>query len=445
VVLFLTLIHLLLGIAIYNAGAFAILHPIAAFVVALSWAFRKEVPMGWVALAMGYIVGSEVLWRMAQVPVFWEFGKYSCVVIITVAIIRRANIQIPLLPLIYFTALIPGTILALMALDWIEAKAVLSSNLSGPLALAVSCFFFANTKLSLLELRRLCIAIVLPIISVACVTLFFTASVENIRFNQESNFATSGGFGPNQVSAMLGLGAFLSLLCLIVFRNRTRDKVYFAVAALLCAAQSVMTFSRGGIYNALVAIVVVFLWEFRRPTKAWTRLAPVVLAGVFFVLLIFPALNNFTGGSLQERFEDTGTSKREDLAEADLQIFYENPLLGVGVGMAYDYRERFLGYKGMTHTEFARLLSEHGLFGVLALLSLIAMTVLNIHRQQSLVGRAVIIGAAAWCVLFMMNTGMRLAAPSFVWGLTFATVITSTSRRWAPGIIGRRPKPSIAN
>jgi hypothetical protein len=444
-VLFLTLLHLLLGVGIYYAGPLALLHPIGAFAVGLAWALRSDVPMSRVSLATGYIIGSEVLWRMAQIPVFWEFGKYSCVVIMVVALIRRSNIRIPVLPLVYFAALLPSSVLTLVALDWSRGHEALSSNLSGPFALAVSCLFFANTKLSLLELRRVCLAIALPLIGVACATLFFTASVENIQFTQESNFVTSGGFGPNQVSAMLGLGAFLTLLCLIVFKNRNRDKVYFAAAALLCTAQSVMTFSRGGIYNALLAISVVFLWEFRRPAEAWKRLAPVVVAAVFFVALIFPALNNFTGGSLQERFEDTATSRRGDIADADLQIFYDQPVLGVGIGMATDYRARFLGYKGMSHTEFSRLLSEHGLFGVLALLSLVAMAIANIYGQPSMAGRAAVIGAAAWCVFFMMNTGMRLAAPAVVWGLTFATVISSTQRRRLLGADPRVPKTSGTN
>jgi hypothetical protein len=90
----------------------------------------------------------------------------------------------------------------------------------------------------------------------------------------------------------------------------------------------------------------------------------------------------------------------------------------------------------MAHTEFSRLLSEHGAFGVVALLSLLAMTLVNLKRQPSNLGRAMVIGAAAWSVMFMLNAGMRLGAPSFIWGLTFVTIISPLPRR-----IPRRPPP----
>jgi hypothetical protein len=435
-IVLITLLHLPLGILLYNAGPLAMLHPLIVFATGLSWAVRKRIRMGQVALAMGYLIGSEVLWRMAKVPIPWEFGKYGPAVIIIVALLRRNSHRIPALPLVYFMVLLPSCVLTLLAFDVVKAKDILSSNMSGPLLLLLSCWFFLNTRMSLPEVRRLCVSILIPLISVSCVTLFYTVSAEEINFNQESNFATSGGFGPNQVSSMLGLGAFIALLTLIIFRNKTSYKIYFALAALLCTAQSVMTFSRGGIYNALAAILAVSLWELRKPGQSWQRLAPVVGAAMMFLLLVFPVLNNLTGGSLQERFQDVDTARREDLATTDVKIFLENPVLGVGVGLAYDYRQRFLGYKAMAHTEFSRLLSEHGAFGVVALLSLLAMTLVNLKRQPSNLGRAMVIGAAAWSVMFMLNAGMRLGAPSFIWGLTFVTIISPLPRR-----IPRRPPP----
>ena len=170
---------------------------------------------------------------------------------------------------------------------------------------------------------------------------------------------------------------------------------------------------------------MVSLLEFRSPLEAAKRLAPVAALTILFLILVFPVLNNFTDGNLQARFEETGTSRRTDIVESDVQIFLENPVFGVGVGAAYGYRAGYLGYKAMTHTEFSRLIAEHGTFGLAALLSLIAMSIINVKRQRSKLGRAVVAGAATWCVLFMLNAGMRLAAPSFMWGLTFITIVRS--------------------
>ena len=103
--------------------------------------------------------------------------------------------------------------------------------------------------------------------------------------------------------------------------------------------------------------------------------------------------------------------------------------------MADDYRRRLYGYGAATHTEFSRLISEHGSFGLIALFSLIAMVIINFRRQRTTLGRALVVGVSVWCVLFMINAGMRLAAPSFLWGLTFITIVNYRLRP--------RPKPLL--
>lgn len=423
IVLFLTLLHIPLGVLVYRLGPLALLHPIAVFSVGLYWAAQKHIKIERVALVIAYLVGMEVLWRMAQVPTFWEFGKYGSAAIAIVALVRRRHYKIPKLALIYFVVLLPACVLTLIEFDWSRSQATLSTNMSGPGFLLVCSWFFSNIRMTVAQLRQLFCAIAVPLVSVASATLFYTVTIEGIQFGSEGNLITSGGFGPNQVSAALGLGAFTALLCLIVLRNPVRYKVYFVLGAILFSAQSIMTFSRGGMYNALGAILVVSLLEFRDPIAAAKRLAPIAGIVIVFLILVFPVLNDFTDGNLQARFEDTGTTKRADIAESDLEIFWQNPVLGVGVGVAYDYRVKLLEYKAMSHTEFTRLISEHGSFGFAALLALLAMSVINVKRQNSILGRAVVAGTAAWAMLFMLNAGMRLAAPSFMLGLTFITLV----------------------
>ncbi len=427
--LVITILHVPLGLFDYYSGPAALLHPAAVFGIGIYWAMQRKVRLERVALAVGYLVSVEILWRMAQIPVFWEFGKYGSAVIMIIALLRRNRRHIPSLPLIYFGALLPGCVLTLIQFDLSAAKDTLSFNLSGPFFLFVSCWFFSNIRMNPDQLRHFFEAFIVPLVSVAFVTLFFTISMKDIQFTDESNFATSGGFGPNQVSSMLGLGVFFTVFSLIALRNDRKYKIYFSVAAVVFAAQSIMTFSRGGIYNAGGALIMVALLEFGNPLKATRRIVPVAFIVILFFIFVFPVLNNFTGGSLQERFEDTQSTHRAEIVESDIDIFLENPVLGVGVGSAYSAREKFLNYKAASHTEFSRLISEHGLFGIIAILSLFAMVVINLRRSRSRLGRSLVLGAAAWSVLFMLNTGMRLAAPSAIFGMTFITIIAPRARR----------------
>lgn len=424
-----TVLHVPLGLLDYYLGPFALLHPAVVFGIGIYWALQRKVRLERVALAVGYLVGVEILWRMANIPVFWEFGKYGSAVIMIIALLRRNRRHIPSLPLIYFGALLPGCVLTFIQFDPAAAKDTLSFNLSGPFFLFISCWFFSNVKVDQEQLKLFFKAFIVPLVSVAFVTLFFTVSVKDIQFNDESNFATSGGFGPNQVSSMLGLGVFFTVFSLIALTNDRKHKIYLSLAAVLFAAQSIMTFSRGGIYNAGGALIMVALLEFGDPLKATKRIVPVALIIVLFFIFVFPVLNDFTGGSLQERFEDTQATHRAEIVESDIDIFLENPVFGVGVGSAYSERKKFLDYKAASHTEFSRLISEHGMFGIIAILSLIGMVIVNLRRTRSRLGRSLVLGAAAWSVLFMLNTGMRLAAPSAVFGITFMTVDSARRRR----------------
>jgi len=417
-----SIIHLPLGLVLYNAGQLAILHPAIVFAFGVYLATKKKVALSIVVLVVSYIVGAEVLWRMAKIPIYWESGKYMSASIMIIALLVRRRLRIPPVAAVYFLLLLPSCFLILAGSNFSRISEILSFTMSGPFLFLICCWFFQSTGLRPFEFKRLLIVAMLPLLSVALTTLFYTVANEDLQFTGESNLATSGGFGPNQVSSMLGLGVFLSLAGLILFEKRSRFSIYFAVSALFMAALSVMTFSRGGIYNAIGAVLVLILFQSRNISTSLKRVAPLFVLAAIFLLVIFPYLNSFTGGALEERFDDTGTTNRWEILEADIQVFLENPLFGVGVGESREARKRLLEFGAVSHTEFSRLLSEHGAFGLGALAALAIMVFTNLRRPNSTPGKAFIAGAIAWSFFFMMNAGMRLAAPSFMLGLAFVTI-----------------------
>ena len=211
-IIILVLLHIPLGVFIYNQNTLGVIHQIVVFSAAFYCAVQKKIKLERVAIIVAYIVGCDVLWRMAGVSIYWEIGKYGSAFVFLLALSRRQIHQLPILPVLYFAALLPSCFITLNDQDAERARNMLSSGMSGPFLLAVSCIFFANVEIPKAAIRRIMIALILPLLSVAFVTLFFTVSAEQIQFTAESNLATSGGFGPNQVSAMLGAGAFAALL-----------------------------------------------------------------------------------------------------------------------------------------------------------------------------------------------------------------------------------------
>ena len=71
-----------------------------------------------------------------------------------------------------------------------------------------------------------------------------------MKFGRQSNVEASGGFGANQVSALLGMGCIAAFLCLLEGKGRWQLKLLFIGLMLEFAVQSALTFSRAGIYYA---------------------------------------------------------------------------------------------------------------------------------------------------------------------------------------------------
>ena len=118
------------------------------------------------------------------------------------------------------------------------------------------------------------------------------------------------------------------------------------------------------------------------------------------------------------RFSESDLTRRDDVGAEDLTAWNEHPILGLGPG-----RSSLVHDDGIiAHTEFTRLLAEHGSFGALAMVLLLFAAVQNIRRSGSTKAMGLSAGMMTWACLFMLNSAMRTAAPSFVFGLAFASI-----------------------
>jgi hypothetical protein len=130
-----------------------------------------------------------------------------------------------------------------------------------------------------------------------------------------------------------------------------------------------------------------------------------------------PRLEQFTGGKLAERFETVETTNRGELMLDDIRIWGDHPVLGVGPGMVKIYRDELTG---AGHTEFTRLVAEHGMFGFISLLILISMAIRTLLRPGSPSNRGHRVIFLMWALLSMLHAAMRIAAFGFFFGLAHA-------------------------
>lgn len=124
----------------------------------------------------------------------------------------------------------------------------------------------------------------------------------------------------------------------------------------------------------------------------------------------------------------TGIEKKDisagrfQLFSAQLENFYESPILGIGVGNGkYKRIESGKRITAASHNEITRLIEEHGLLGILALLILLVKPLQNIYFSTNY-QRAFLLSFYVFWFLTINHSAMRIAFPAFVYGLSLIKI-----------------------
>jgi len=371
----------------------------------------------YLVLIIGYIIGAELFWRMTEANVFWEFGKYASLAVIVIGLIRFRKWKNAWLPLSYLALLLVSVPATITWFGWgTQAREAISFNLSGPLLLAVSVVFFSQIKLDIVQLKQVAWMITYPIISVFTLAFFSTITAQQINFTTESNFTTSGGFGPNQVSAILSLGVVMMFLIFIFEKNNSIRVISFVLLGLFLV-QSILTFSRGGLYNAVIGIFFAVLHVLRNRRSRIRFIFLFVILILFLFFYLYPRLEDFTSGLLTQRFTDTDLTNRFEIALGEIMVWLDYPLFGTGPGVSKYMTLRYTGIYTAAHTEYTRLLSEHGVFGLLASIILGVIIVKSYLKSPNWVYKTWVVVFIMWPLAEMTHAAMRVASISVLLGL----------------------------
>ena len=182
-----------------------------------------------------------------------------------------------------------------------------------------------------------------------------------ISYNTESNFNSSNGMAPVQLSGYLGWG---SILLMFSFLNpeeakyRTLNLLLFIV----CCTVMILTFSRGGLY--FLGVIMVFYLYFNKANFA-SYLKLILFVPVGFLIYFLVVLQ--TGGTIVKRYEKKGSSNRDILIEAGYKLFLDDPIVGVGTSNFNQeiVKRKYFNQVSTAHNEFVRAAAEHGIIGVL--------------------------------------------------------------------------------
>ena len=427
---FLLLLHAVIALAVFAipflSKLYALFIPIAGFFIV----YRTKNANNEVLYIAAYLVGVEVFLRMTGGNFNNEFVKVNVIFFMLLGMIY-SNFSInAFLYWFFLILLIPGILITATVFNpSIDIKKSLVFNLSGPVCLAISSIYMFKRRILFSDLQNILVAMALPIVSTTVYLFLFNPSVRDVVTGTQSNFETSGGFGPNQVSTVLGLGMFIFFTQLVLFSKSKIAIVINSFLLLFITYRGIVTFSRGGVITAVVMIVCLLFLLYRfSNAKGRSKFVLVFILTGLMAIGVWTYSSFQTKGLIEKRYANQdarGREKkdqlggREQIMNEELKLFMDNPILGVGAGIGKEKRKETFGEEVASHNEITRMLSEHGLFGIFGLLILgVTPFVVYINNRQHLY----FLSFFVFWLLTINHAAMRTAAPAFVYAMSLLLV-----------------------
>lgn len=375
-------------------------------------------------LACTYLVTLEVFLRMNSALIFYEFMKYLVIVFMLLGIILR-GFSLKSVPYVfYLLLLVPSIIVAASNIPLGESlRKAVAFNLSGPVTLGITAMYCYQRSISSDRLDQILKLAVGPVVMVTVYLFIVTPDIRDVVTNTASNFATSGGYGPNQVATVLGIGMFITFVRFLRVKNIAIN-VLDITLFLAMTYRAWVTFSRGGVYTAfLMIIAVIGTLFFLKRSEFRVAFIPKLAVIAVGIILAWGFTSLVTNGLIDKRYanedaagraKDDLTTGRTELITIELEAFLENPITGIGAGQVKYYRAQKTGIVAASHNETSRLLSEHGFIGVLSLLVLILTPLFyRLFHKGNIYFYAFLI----FWIATINHSAMRIAAPAFFYGL----------------------------
>ena len=382
-----------------------------------------------VILACCYLSCLEVFLRMNSALFFYEMIKYLVIAFMLAGILLR-GFSLKSIPFVfYLLLLVPSIVVASQNIPISESlRKAVAFNLSGPVTLGIVAIYCFQRRISTDRLDEILKLSVGPIVMLMFYLFVVTPDIRDVITDTASNFAASGGYGPNQVATALGIGMFICFVRFLRIKNLWYN-VMDITLFLGMTYRGWVTFSRGGVVTAFLMIiaVIVTLFILKRSEFRFSFL-PKLGVIALGLLLAWGYTSLATSGLIDKRYanEDAAGRAKSDLStgrakliSVEIEAFLENPIAGIGAGQVKYYRAKKDGILAASHNETSRLLSEHGSIGILSLLVLI-FTPLIFRLSHK--GNVYFYAFLIFWIATINHSAMRIAAPAFFYGLSLLYV-----------------------
>lgn len=424
------MLHIAMGFLFFLVPFTGALYGVLAFLFGIGYIVNTKNRNNEVLLVAAYCMGMDVYLKMVGGSLLNEYGKYTVMICMGIGILYSGFSKASFLYVFFIALLIPGVFIGTqtLSLDANIRKAI-AFNITGPACLAISAIYCFRRSISFKRLLDVLLVFIFPLTAMVVHLFLYAPSVEEVVTGTGSNYNTSGGFGPNQVSTVLGLAMFAAFTRLLLSSGSRTLQIINALLVILFGYRCIVTFSRGGMYTGL-AMMVLFLSTLYIIVGIKDKGRLLLISGfsVFAGLLVWGYTSFQTGGLIDKRYANenaAGVEKsslltgREELIGTELEMFLDNPYFGVGVGKNKEIRLEETGISAATHNEITRMLAEHGSLGLLGLLILFFTPIVLYLRDRTQIFALVFM---VFWIMTINHAAMRIAAPAFVYALALLKV-----------------------
>ena len=390
------IIHLLIGLAVFLVPPISKVYAITIILVGFRYVILRKNANNEALYVAAYIVGAEVFLRMTQGNIFEQYAKYGVMGILIIGMFFRGFSKNAIMYWIFGLLLLPGVIYGFFTLNFeTDIRKAITFNIIGPITLTVSAIYCYQRIVTFQQIKNIIDMLAYPLMATLVYMYLYTPDIKAVVTNTQSNFETSGGFGPNQVSTILGLGIFLFFIKVILNSKTIGIRNINIFFFLFITFRGIVTFSRGGVITGfvMIIIVVILLLVFTR-SQGKSKVVSLVVFGLIALSGVWAYSSIQTSGLIDKRYankdakgrvKESKLTGREKLIESELNMFLDNPIFGIGVGKNKEYREETTGIEAASHNEITRMIAEHGMFGLFGLIILLVTPmVLYLNNKQNI-------------------------------------------------------------
>lgn len=428
--LYLIVFHVFIGALGYAFPFTSKIYGYSIFIFGFFYIIKKQNKNNEALMVAAYVVGSEVFLRMTDGNPLYEISKYGVMFFLLIGMYFSGFSKGAVPYWLFLLLLVPSIVISTVALDFdTNIRKAIAFNISGPVCLGVASLYTFRRIISMVQINQIMLSLGLPVITCMVYLTLYTPNIQEVITGTESNFQTSGGYGPNQVATILGLGMFI-FFSRIILASKTKFQVIVnLILALNITYRGMLTFSRGGMITGFLMILFLLLFLYLKSNSGGRIKLNYIVVFVGFALIATWGYTSFTTGGLidkryanqdaQGRVKESKFTGREEVAQNEINTFLNNPIFGVGVGKGVEVRKAETNIEIQSHDEITRMLAEHGLFGVVGLFILFfTPLILYLENQFNMF----LLCFLLFWLLTINHAAMRTAAPAFVYSLSLLNV-----------------------